>query len=637
MTPIIFLTFANDPDAHLALLKEESRRLWSALEELDRKEYLKLIREESAQVKDIFAAFTKNKDRIAVFHYAGHAAGTHLVLEADPAFDKSSADAAGNAEGLAHLMGSQTGLQLVFLNGCSTKGQVQKLLDAGVPAVIATSVAIEDRKATEFAQQFYEALANRRTIEQAFKMAQAYLETRYSKSVEVTMRDAGWVDASELDGNMEMPWGLYVRESERERILQWKLPYYRPIGLPQDMIQYIGKNFTANLYIVLALDEMCKYNPDIYAQMVEQRGEEVVKKDSKDYPWLVIENFPWPIGSQIRLLRFYDKPNVERLEHLVSTYLITSQLLYYILLSDLCDKCHTGNDKPKLKQLGLGKDEFSTFDFLTPIPEVYAAVTKRGIPFIGEFELLVEALGNAENPLAKAHQFLEDLRGQLRSKPPTADLDKLCIRTEQAVAIVLRAAAFLARYRVLTVRNVSISKPRFEPLVYELDMGPLNATQGTGLNLYQDRAYRRKDTYSDSSSVVLVSNENQLDQSLNLSPFLMDKNTFVQVKKSETSEQDRLAHIFMMGWEDGKSLYYIAVEHSFFYALDNTSDQVHTDMTHNDFTEGRNLSDSNKSSVAMDDFGMDFGLEPDNHADESPKVFQQLYDQYMMCKNNLTL
>ena len=82
MTPIIFLTFANDPDAHLGLLKEESRRLYGALEELDRKEYLKLIREESAQVKDIFAAFSKNKDRIAIYHYAGHAAGTKLELEA---------------------------------------------------------------------------------------------------------------------------------------------------------------------------------------------------------------------------------------------------------------------------------------------------------------------------------------------------------------------------------------------------------------------------------------------------------------------------------------------------------------------------------------------------------------------------
>ncbi|MCB0636255.1 MAG: CHAT domain-containing protein, partial [Lewinella sp.] len=462
MTPIIFLTFANDPDAHLALLKEESRRLYGALEELDRKEYLKLIREESARVDDIFATFNKNKDRVAIFHYAGHAEGTQLHLEAG----------SGNADGLAQLMGQQENLQLVFLNGCSSKGQVQGLLEAGVPAVIATSVPIEDRKATEFAQQFYEALANRRTIGQAFAIAQAYLRTRYSQSVDVSLRDASWAAAVDAAPTDPMPWGLYLRESERERILNWKLPYFRPVGLPQDMIQYIGKSFTANRYIVLALDEMCKYNPDIYAQMVEKRGEEVVKKDSKEYPWLVIGNFPWPIGSQVRLLKFYDEPNVERLEHLVSTYLNTGQLLYYILLSDLWEQARHATEKTRWDGLGLTKEAYAAFDFLAPIPDLYDQVAAGGIPFVGEFEILSATLRDPESQLSKAHGFLEELRKKLQDNPPTADLDKLCLKTEQAVSIVLRAAAFLARYRLLTVRNVSIDKPRFEPVAYELDMGP---------------------------------------------------------------------------------------------------------------------------------------------------------------------
>lgn len=627
MTPIIFLTFANDPDAHLDLLKEESRRLYGALEELDRKEYLKLIREESAQVDDIFSTFNKNKDRVAIFHYAGHAAGTKLHLE----------KGAGSADGLAQLMGQQENLQLVFLNGCSSKGQVKGLLEAGVPAVIATSVPIEDRKATEFAQQFYDALANRRTIGQAFTIAKAYLETRFSKSVEVTMRDATWETGDDTAGEAAMPWGLYVQEADRERILNWKLPYFRPVGLPQDMIQYIGKSFTANRFIVLALDEMCKYNPDIYAQMVEQRGDEVVKKDSKHYPWLVIENFPWPIGSQIRLLRFYDKPNAERLEHLVSTYIITAQLLYYILLSDLWEQAREADQKPQWKGLGMDKKSFAGFDFLAQIPTLYPIVKEGGIPFIGEFEILMADLANADSPLSKAHQFLEKLRAQLPDNPPSADLDKLCMKTEQAVSIVLRAAAFLARYRMLTVRNVSIDKPRFENIAYELDMGPLNATQGTGLNLYQDAAYRRKENYSDSCSIVLVSSENSLDQSLNLSPFIVDKNTFVRVKKSETTEQDRLAHVFMMGWEESDCLYYHAIEHSFFHALEHAGDQVHTEMTQDDFVEGRNLSEDDFSSDFGDDFGADFGLDPETTADDSPKVFQQLYDQYVMCKTDLTL
>ena len=183
----------------------------------------------------------------------------------------------------------------------------------------------------------------------------------------------------------------------------------------------------------------------------------------------------------------------------------------------------------------------------------------------------------------------------------------------------------------------TVEPPLFEILAYELDMGPLNAAQGIDLNLYQDQAFRRKTSFADSYSVILVDNENRMDQSLNLSPFIMDKNTFVQMKKSETTEQDKLAHIFLLGWEENERLYYIAVEHSFFVALDKDSDQVHTDMSLEDFTEGRNLSQG--ANAAADDFGFDFGFEEDtaaaSAADESAKVFQLLKDQYEMLKADL--
>lgn len=630
-TPLIFLTFANDTDAHLALLKEESRMLYRALEELERKEYIKIHREESAEARDIFAGFARYKDQVAIFHYGGHANGTHLRLE----------EGAGDARGLATLLGEQENLKLVFLNGCSSKGQVQTLFDAGVKAVIATSVPIEDRKATEFAERFYEALAHKRSIGQAFKLAQAFLTARYGDAVEARFRDFVMADftamMNEEKGNDDLPWALYIQDEYREEILNYKLPYYRPVGLPRDMIQYIGKSFTANSFIVLVLDEMCKYNPDIYAQMVEQRGEETVNKDSRHYPGLIIENFPWPIGSQIRLLRLYDKPNLERIEHLVSAYVITSQVLYYILLSDLWEQQRENEADVKWEHLPMSKEHYAGFDFLKQIGPLYEQLTAIGLPFVSEYELLTEALQQPDSPLNKAHQYLEELRGQLKTNPPSADMDKVCQRTEQAVSIILRHAAFLAGYRMMTVRNIMVNRSRFETLAYELDMGPLNAAQGIDLNLYQDDAFRRKTNFADSFSVMLVDNENRMDQSLNLSPFIMDKNTFVQMKKSETTEQDKLAHIFLLGWEAEERLYYIAVEHSFFIALEKDSDQVHTDMSLEDFTEGRNLNQGNDAEV--DDFGFDFGFEESEAEatteDEGAKVFQLLKDQYEMLKADL--
>lgn len=619
-TPFIYLTFANDQDDHLHMLKAESSEIFSCLIELDKQQIIRVHRDESIELEEIFEFFSNYKDQVSIFHYGGHSNGSHLKLE----------DGAGDARGLAVMLGEQEGLKLVFLNGCANKGQVQMLMDAGVKAVIATSVPINDQTAKDFSVKFYEAFSQKRSIGQAFKLAKAFVTARYGDQVDVGFRSI-FIEEEEMEAD-EMPWGLYIKDEHREEILNWKLPYYRPVGLPKDMIQYIGKSFTANRYIVLVLDEMCKYNPAIYTQMVEQRGEETIKKDSRHYPGLIIENFPWPIGSQIRLLRLYDKPNIERLEHLVSTYIVTSQLLYYFLLSDLWDQQRKQELEIKWEHLTMNKETFSAFDFLKHIPDLYGQISEIDLPYVSEFELLITALGHENSPLQKAHTYLEQLREQLRSNPPTSDMDKMCQRVEQAVSIVLRHAAFLARYRMLTVRNISIERHRFERLSYELDMGPLNAAQGIDLNLYQDESFRKKTNFTDSNSVVLVDNEDRLENALNLSPFIIDKNTFVQMKKSETTEKDKLAHIFMLAWEEGERLYYTAVEHSFFTALEKESDQIHTDMSLEDFTEGRNLSEETE-----DDFGFDFGFEDAGVEDvlegeDSPRIFGLLKEQYEMLK-----
>ena len=89
-----------------------------------------------------------------------------------------------------------------------------------------------------------------------------------------------------------------------------------------------------------------------------------------------------------------------------------------------------------------------------------------------------------------------------------------------------------------------------------------------------------------------------------------------------------------MGWEEKERLYYTAVEHSIYIAVDKDSDQVHTDMTLEDFTEGRNIEED-----TVDDFGFDFGdlTSAIKTEDNSPKVFTTLKDQYELFKTDLSI
>ncbi len=218
-TPVVLLAFANAPDDHLANLKTESRRVYKTLQPLQEHGRVQVHREESSQIGELYEDLLSHDGRIVVFHYGGHANGESLQLE----------NGAGGGTGLARLLGQQSSLKLVFLNGCATKGHVRHLLDAGVPAVIATSVPVGDTKAQEFSNAFYMALAEGRSISESFDAASAFVESAHgadgNSGVVFTRSGTEWDDEDEDDYDTPvLEWGLYVQDACADDLAQWRLP-----------------------------------------------------------------------------------------------------------------------------------------------------------------------------------------------------------------------------------------------------------------------------------------------------------------------------------------------------------------------------------------------------------------------------
>ena len=151
------------------------------------------------------------RDRVAIFHYGGHAGGFGLLLES--ALGEPVAASAG---GLAAFLGRRRGLKLVFLNGCSTEPQVVGLLEAGAPAVIATAHAIDDAMATEFSGRFYAALAAGASVQSAFHEAAAAV------SLASTGRTRHMVPSAGAPAD-QLPWHFRVGEGA-ELAADWSLP-----------------------------------------------------------------------------------------------------------------------------------------------------------------------------------------------------------------------------------------------------------------------------------------------------------------------------------------------------------------------------------------------------------------------------
>lgn len=230
--PIVLLVYANDRvdrAKHLRNLSEEIGRIRDALQTAEYRGLCQVLIEANVLADRIFSVFQdfRYRNRIAIFHYAGHANGYQLLLES-----ASGGRGAAYAEGLADFLGQQRALELVFLNGCSTEQQVQGLLDANCSVVIATSEAIDDEVAMDFAVRFYTGLGGGAHLGVAYNEAAAAIESK--KGSELRALYWGGAPATEaLPGHP--PWKIRTKPGA-ESALEWNLPNAAgdPLfGLPQ--------------------------------------------------------------------------------------------------------------------------------------------------------------------------------------------------------------------------------------------------------------------------------------------------------------------------------------------------------------------------------------------------------------------
>jgi len=220
--PCIFLAFANDPadeNRYLRNLLDEAQRIKEILSFAQENQLCELVIRNSASINDIFQVFqdANYRDRIVVFHFAGHANSFQLLLESS-----SGEVEAAHVEGMASLLGCQASLQLVFLNACATFHHVQGLLDEQVPCVIATNQMIDDKLATQFAGRFYSGFANGANIRSAFTEAKAEATARkgsQSRFGPPSTNDQPLEDTAPDS----LPWQLYVKPGA-EQTLYWSLP-----------------------------------------------------------------------------------------------------------------------------------------------------------------------------------------------------------------------------------------------------------------------------------------------------------------------------------------------------------------------------------------------------------------------------
>ncbi len=533
--PLLFLSFANDQDAHLPLLKQERRLIRSHFLELQSRQLIDLYYEPEASTADLFSAINEFADRIAIFHYGGHADSTHLRLD----------DQHAHAAGLAGILGALPKLQLVFLNGCSTREQVEQLLKAGAPLVIATRTPVQDQMAMDFAGRFYESLAKRNSISRAFSMAAGFVEMKYGKKVaeaQVDYRSLAWDQLAASDA--PLPWGLYQNEQAREALL-WKVPK-------------APKMLDARTSAVLM--SMALHRENIHEEIRDRRGEPI---DEREFPEVIIKNFPWPIGAQLRILHteeLFDAGEA-RLRQLVSTYVISMKLICWLIWAQLRQEKRLQPELPLADLsplLQMNRRQYMQCDWLAALRQLIGFCEAQDIRL---FARETQDLFEQEEAFVQACEYLQQMRDVLgNARPEIDDPVEACMQAEASLAAVHVAMAFLARYRMKTVKNIDIINPGYKPVAFSHAVGELNT--------YVVRQDREEilPTFTESDSILLI-DENEAAR-LNLCPFLVDKNAYI--KKP-------VPHVFIYAFQEEGAHCYLAVNHSLYKTLKDTADQLHSE------------------------------------------------------------
>jgi WD40 repeat protein len=212
----MFFAFANDRDDRTRYLRNLAREASGVRDVLGRAQpqaLWEVVERQNATLDDILDVFQdpRYRGRIVAFHFGGHADSDELTLES-PIGAAMGADASI----FVTFLRQQQSLRFVFLNGCSTQGQVANLLAAGIPAVIATSCEIDDDVATRFAIRFYQALSGGAGLRVAFEEASASQKPGPNASLRGIHRKH--IDV--MDGRV--PWGLHIRDGA-ETVREWTL------------------------------------------------------------------------------------------------------------------------------------------------------------------------------------------------------------------------------------------------------------------------------------------------------------------------------------------------------------------------------------------------------------------------------
>lgn len=311
---------------------------------------------------------------------------------------------------------------------------------------------------------------------------------------------------------------------------------------------------TNELLIQKVFQEMLKYKPSMQKMLIADEEEEE-SLDPRLLGDLVIRTFPWPIGVELRRLFSASMRQLDRmrLDQIFKTIERSMQFIGFVML------CQLWKDT-KEKKLVLPesfKKEFqdrilvlTMGNFAWLIRAIGTFMQEKAIPWY-----MPEMGENFDKIFYAALDFWVPERneiGHYQINLTNQEIEKRCVEYEEKLAFILEKIAFIAKYKLVSVREIRVIHPKNQEAKFNHLIDLLNSSD-SGFKAQELEESR----FAESSSVLLMKSLKTIDEYLNLSPLVIDTNSEIIDDKEKF---DIKKDIFMYTRLKGDQLMYVGTE-----------------------------------------------------------------------------
>ncbi|MBN2683556.1 MAG: hypothetical protein JXR58_13760 [Bacteroidales bacterium] len=278
--------------------------------------------------------------------------------------------------------------------------------------------------------------------------------------------------------------------------------------------------------------EMAKHRPALNKYLiVDEEDDEDDEVDYRILGDLVIKNFPWPIGVELRRLFSGSMRQLDRLrlDQIFKTIERTMQFISFTMVSQVWrDKVKGNIQIPE----SFSKDFEPRFSVLS----------------MGNFSWMIRAIGKMYEE-QNVEWFMPEMKdcfdkqfyaaldfwvperneiGHYQINLTQEDIEKRCVEYEEKLTFILQRISFITKYKLISVREIKVMKPKNQEAVFHHVIDLLNSSDSDFKAQEIDES-----KFTESRSVLLMKSIKSIDEYLNLSPLIIDTNSEILDNKDK--------------------------------------------------------------------------------------------------------